>query len=120
MEAKLNQLEFKNTQLQIQVQQQNELKEEYAAKMNQFEAKLNEQNLLLTALSNERSTLIDVKPGQSSPTSINGLPSSCGDLKMLGHTLGGMYSIMGTAMVESVFCDFTKHVGDTGKDLQYN
>jgi hypothetical protein len=45
---------------------------------------------------------------------INGLPSSCGDLKMIGHTLNGFYSIAGSAMMESVYCDFSKLPSDLG------
>ena len=46
---------------------------------------------------------------------VNGLPKSCEDLWRIGHILSGMYSIMGTKMVESVFCDFTKLPNDAGK-----
>ena len=48
-------------------------------------------------------------------SSINGLPSSCSDLKMIGHTLNGFYSIAGSTMMESVFCDFTKRPRDPSK-----
>jgi hypothetical protein len=49
-----------------------------------------------------------------SAVAINGLPSSCGDLKMIGHTLNGFYSIAGSAMMESVYCDFSKLPSDLG------
>jgi hypothetical protein len=50
-----------------------------------------------------------------SEVAINGLPSSCDDLKMIGHTLNGFYSIVGLKMMESVFCDFSKLPSDPGK-----
>jgi hypothetical protein len=50
--------------------------------------------------------------GSSAPTE---LPTSCEDLWLNGHTLNGIYSIMGTKMMESVYCDFTKLPDDAGK-----
>jgi hypothetical protein len=50
-----------------------------------------------------------------SAVAINGLPSSCDDLKIIGHTLNGFYSVMGLAMMESVYCDFSKLPSDLGK-----
>ena len=49
-----------------------------------------------------------------SAVAINGLPSSCDDLKIIGHTLNGFYSIAGSAMMESVYCDFSKLPSDPG------
>jgi hypothetical protein len=46
---------------------------------------------------------------------VSGMPSSCEDLWRMGHTLSGLYSVVGTKMVESVYCDFTKLPADTGK-----
>ena len=45
---------------------------------------------------------------------INGMPSSCEDLWRIGHTLSGLYSVMGIAKVENIYCDFTKLPSDTG------
>ena len=45
---------------------------------------------------------------------INGLPSSCDDLKIIGHTLNGFYSVVGSTMMESVYCDFSKLPTDPG------
>ncbi|KAI9561381.1 hypothetical protein GHT06_012338 [Daphnia sinensis] len=42
------------------------------------------------------------------------MPSSCEDLWRVGHSLSGLYSVMGTAKVESVYCDFTKLPNDAG------
>ncbi|XP_046641561.1 uncharacterized protein LOC124326839 [Daphnia pulicaria] len=49
--------------------------------------------------------------GQMSET---GMTSSCQDLWRKGHTLSGLYSVMGTAMIETVYCDFAKLPSDSG------
>jgi hypothetical protein len=46
-----------------------------------------------------------------------GIPSSCEDLWLGGHTLSGLYSVIGASMVENVYCDFTKQPIDEGKIL---
>ena len=51
----------------------------------------------------------------SGTVSINGLPTSCRDLWLIGHTLNGFYFIKGAKMMESVYCDFTKLPDDAGK-----
>jgi hypothetical protein len=98
---KVIQLEAKNVQLEV--------------KIGKLEAKVEQQDSLLTSLlrdKNERlaATATDSVPTINNPSavSINGLPSSCGDLKMIGHTLNGFYSVMGSTKMESVYCDFTK------------
>ncbi|KAK4004506.1 hypothetical protein OUZ56_006240 [Daphnia magna] len=50
----------------------------------------------------------------SGQTAIAGMPSSCEDLWRVGHSLSGLYSVIGNAMVESVYCDFTKLPNDAG------
>jgi hypothetical protein len=47
--------------------------------------------------------------------SVAGIPTSCEDLWLVGHTLSGLYSVMGTSKMESVYCDFTKLPDDAGK-----
>jgi hypothetical protein len=88
----------------------------------QMQEKIIEQDLLLTSLlreKNERTAAAAdfdfASINQSTSVAINGLPSSCSDLKMIGHTLNGFYSVMGSAMMESVYCDFTKIPNDTLK-----
>ncbi|XP_046461282.1 uncharacterized protein LOC124207727 isoform X1 [Daphnia pulex] len=49
----------------------------------------------------------------SGQVAITGIPSSCEDLWRGGHTLSGLYSVMGATKVETVFCDFAKLPGDT-------
>ncbi len=46
---------------------------------------------------------------------VTGMPKSCEDLWRTGHSLSGLYSVMGNAMVESVYCDITKLPSDLGK-----
>ncbi|XP_046645845.1 uncharacterized protein LOC124336186 [Daphnia pulicaria] len=46
--------------------------------------------------------------------SVAGIPTSCEDLWLVGHTLSGLYSVMGTSKMESVYCDFTKLPDDAG------
>jgi hypothetical protein len=48
---------------------------------------------------------------------VNGMPKSCEDLWKIGHTLSGLYSVMGSQMIESLYCDFNKLPGDSGKHL---
>ncbi|XP_046646354.1 uncharacterized protein LOC124336548 [Daphnia pulicaria] len=45
---------------------------------------------------------------------LTGLPKSCQDLWLIGHTLNGFYSVMGSVKMESVYCDFTKLPDDAG------
>ena len=35
------------------------------------------------------------------------MPKSCAELRYLGHVASGLYLIMGTDKVETVFCDFS-------------
>jgi hypothetical protein len=46
---------------------------------------------------------------------INGFPSSCEDLWLIGHTLNGLYSVMEGELVKSVHCDITKLPSDASK-----
>ncbi|XP_032799166.2 LOW QUALITY PROTEIN: uncharacterized protein LOC116936069 [Daphnia magna] len=40
-------------------------------------------------------------------TNIGRLPGSCEDLKLIGYTKSGLYSVMGSKQVQTVYCDFT-------------
>jgi hypothetical protein len=46
---------------------------------------------------------------------VTGMPKSCEDIWRIGHTLRGLYSVIGNQMVESVYCDFNKLPGESGK-----
>ena len=41
-------------------------------------------------------------------------PSSCKDLRSIGHTLNGFYSVKGEKSVDMVFCNFTKDIAQKG------
>ena len=43
------------------------------------------------------------------------MPKPCADLWRIGHSLSGLYSMMGEKQVESVYCDFIKLPTDSGK-----
>lgn len=47
-------------------------------------------------------------------TSIGKIPSSCQDLKAIGHTKSGLYSVLGSKQVETVYCDFTEATDGPG------
>jgi hypothetical protein len=94
---------------------------ELESKYAQMQEKIIEQDLLLTSLLREKNERTAAAAdfdfaiiNQSASVSINGLPSSCSDLKTIGHTLNGFYSVMGSAMMESVYCDFFKLPSDEG------
>ena len=99
MEEKVTQLDAKNAQLEAKVQEQDSLL---------FDL-LREKNERTGGADSDFATI------NQSAVAINGLPSSCGDLKMIGHIWNGIYSVMGSAMMESVYCDFSKLPSDTGK-----
>ncbi len=108
MALKVIQLEAKNVQLEV--------------KIEKLEAKVEQQDSLLTSLLREKNECTaeatDSVPfinNQSAVVSINGLPSSCADLKMIGHMWSGIFSVMGSVKMESVYCDFTKLPDDEGK-----
>jgi hypothetical protein len=110
LESKVIQLESKDVEMQ--------------EKVTELEDKIQQQDSLLTSLlreKNERTAATDFHSSapvsiNQSAIAINGLPSSCGDLKMIGHALNGFYSVMGSVMMESVYCDFTKLPDDAGNN----
>ena len=101
MQNKMNELELRDVEMRNKIAQQDSLlfdllqeKNERTAAANHFES--------------------DPMRSNQSAVAINGLPSSCDDLKIIGHTLNGFYSIAGSAMMESVYCDFSKLPSDPG------
>ena len=48
---------------------------------------------------------------------VTAMPKSCEDLWIIGHNLNGLYSVMGSKMVESVYCNFSKLPSDAGKNV---
>jgi hypothetical protein len=83
--------------------------------VNQMKAQaIRAQEPLLTAQQQSRnySNATSLRQGTTQ------LPKSCVDLKIMGHTLSGMFLIKGVKTVETVFCDFTLATTDPSK-LQY-
>ena len=80
-------------------------------KVTELEAKIAQQDSLLSDLLQEKNERTAAAANQSA-VAINGLPSSCGDLKLIGHLWSGIYSIEGSSMMESVYCDFSNPSSD--------
>ena len=102
-ESKVTELEAKDVQMQNKM---NELE----LKDVEMRDKIAQQDSLLSELFRQSAPM----RSNESAVAINGLPSSCDDLKIIGHTLNGFYSIAGSAMMESVYCDFSKLPTDPG------
>jgi hypothetical protein len=91
-------------------------------KVTELEAKNAQQDSLLSDLLREKNERAAANHFESASISSNQsavaltlMPSSCGDLKLSGHTLKGFYSIVGSSIMESVFCDFSRLPIDPGK-----
>ena len=55
----------------------------------------------------------------SGKVTIDGMPTSCADLRIIGHTLNGFYLINGTKKnIETVYCDFTQQQSDISKSSE--
>ena len=80
-------------------------------KVTELEDKIAQQDSLLFDLLQEKNERT-AAAANGSTVAINGLPSSCGDLKKIGHIWSGFYSIKGAKMIESVYCDFSKLPSD--------
>jgi hypothetical protein len=124
MKEVVKSLESKSTQLELKVIQLESNDVQMKETVTELEAKVEQQDSLLTSLlreKNERAAANGFNPipisTNVSAVAINGLPSSCGDLKMIGHTLNGFYSVLGSSMIESVYCDFTKLPDDAGNNF---
>ncbi|XP_046459392.1 uncharacterized protein LOC124205880 [Daphnia pulex] len=114
-------LEEEFLQLKENYFQMKELVKSLESKVTELETKVQRQDSLLTSLlreKNDRAVAADfdsvpISTNQSA-VAISGLPSSCSDLKMIGHIWSGFYSVMGSSVMESVYCDFTKPIDDAG------
>ncbi|KAK4011157.1 hypothetical protein OUZ56_020272 [Daphnia magna] len=84
--------------------------EAQAIHVQNLERKIQQQASLLTALrGGNQITRADAETRQTPAT---GMPRSCSDLKARGHTLSGLYLIMGAKTVETVYCDLRKSESD--------
>ncbi|XP_046458714.1 uncharacterized protein LOC124205362 isoform X2 [Daphnia pulex] len=125
-------MEAKVIKLEVQIQENNEIIDRLESKIVQLEAKVQQQDLLLSVLhprnitdddQQQEYSFYDINPSTNQSSSIYiGMPSSCKELKLIGHTLNGLYSVMGNQSVETVFCDFTNLIDDPGleKWIGYN
>ncbi|KAI9563554.1 hypothetical protein GHT06_011018 [Daphnia sinensis] len=77
----------------------------------EFRKKLSDSEAKVEALTN-RLNAFTCTCSADTPKTINEIPSSCADLKGVGNTRSGLYSVMGRKQVEIVYCDFTKPTGD--------
>ena len=107
LESEMSEVKAKDVQMQNKM---NELELENV----QMRDKIAQQDSLLFDLLQEKNERTAAAAANQSAVAINGLPSSCGDLKIIGHTLNGFYSIAGSTMMESVYCDFSKLPSDPG------
>lgn len=42
--------------------------------------------------------------------SINRMPKSCADLRVIGHALSGIYPVKGSGDIEMIYCDMTSSI----------
>jgi chromosome segregation ATPase len=118
LESKVTELEAKDVEMREKVNEL-ELRDiemrgkttNLENKVTELENKIAQQDSLLFNLLQERNERTAAAANQSA-VAINGLPSSCADLKIIGHIWPGIYSVMGSAMMESVYCDFNKLPSD--------
>ncbi len=90
-----------------------EIVKNFESEVTELKDKVAQQDSLLFDLFQEKNERTAAAANPSA-VAINGLPSSCDDLKIIGHTLNGFYSIAGSTMIESVYCDFSKLPSDPG------
>ncbi|XP_059351520.1 C1q-related factor-like isoform X2 [Daphnia carinata] len=100
LELQIAQLTAKVIQLES-VENQNKILMEEIARLNQMRKSKD---------FNRANEIMD----QPSNKAIAQMPTSCADLIEIGHTLNGLYSVMGSKSVESVYCDFTITPSDPG------
>lgn len=123
VEAKNVQLEAKVAQLEIQLQENKEIRDRLESRIVQLEAKVQHHESFLSEVLLYPNVTDNQQQQQSSyvittsvSQSVIGMPTSCKDLKQIGHSWSGLYSVMGNKSVETVYCDFTKILDDP--DLQ--
>lgn len=102
---------------------QKEIIDRLETKIVQLEAKVQQRDSLLPVVQRQNLTddvqqqlvsFCDMISSANQSASIMGMPGSCKDLKRIGHTLNGLYSVMGNRSVETVFCDFSSLIDDPG------
>ena len=109
--ARLEELEVKIAQLETLELKVEEQKEEIVALRNQIDKR--QANSPLSELSIHPSSADN--NNEKTAVAAVAMPKSCTDLRYLGHTINGLYMIMGSDKVETVFCDFTALPSDPSK-----
>ena len=97
MKEVVKSLESKSTILESKVIQLESNDVQMKEKVTELEAKVQQQDSLLTSLlreKTERAAANGFDSSQPTAEAINELPSSCEDLKTIGHTLNGFQSVM--------------------------
>ena len=106
--TRLEALELKVEELKVKNQQQ---EEKFVALQRQIDER--SVNLLSSH------PIIHPSSAESSDNktavAASGIPKSCADLRYLGHSASGLYLIMGTVKVETVYCDFSVLPSNTSK-----
>ena len=108
LKSEMSEVKAKDVQMQNKMNELELRDVEMREKVTELEDKIAQQDSLLFDLLQEKNERTAAAANQSAVLSINGLPSSCDDLRMIGHIWSGIYSVMGSAMIESVYCDFSK------------
>ena len=89
----------KVSQLKQQVQHQKRTEQQKESRKSRKSASLFAANKTAILIKNHGLHQVSVSAG---------MPKSCSDLWKIGHTLSGIYSVMGSDNVETVYCDFTR------------
>jgi chromosome segregation ATPase len=114
VKAEMSEVKAKDVQMQNKMNELELRDVEMREKVTELEDKIAQQDSLLFDLLQEKNERTAAAAANQSAVAINGLPSSCDDLKIIGHTLNGFYSVVGSTMMESVYCDFSKLPSDPG------
>ncbi|XP_057369275.1 uncharacterized protein LOC132087703 [Daphnia carinata] len=122
--AKVAQLETKNAELETNIQHDYKLRQALASRVYELEANVSQLETTtkklqsLVSSSQREHPLPTISPAVDSTGSgvedVALMPTSCRDLRRLGHVLNGLYSVVGVTMIETVFCDFAKLPDDAG------
>ena len=117
LKSEMSEVKAKDVKIRDKVNELELRDVEMREKVTELEDKIAQQDSLLFDLLQEKNERT-AAAANGSAVAINGLPSSCGDLKMIGHIWSGFYSIKGAKMMESVYCDFTQLPDDPSKKFK--
>ena len=101
--AQFEELKSKMTRLELKVEElaaENQQQQSLIVVLQQQIEKLTANSIPSSVYSKN---IIESKPDMVAAA----MPKSCADLRYFGHTINGLYLIMATENVETVFCDFS-------------